>query len=39
MTANNLEPVGEPVIAGYNPPITPNFLKHNEILIEIDDPD
>ncbi len=21
--------------AGYNAPITPNFLKHNEILIEI----
>jgi hypothetical protein len=35
MAANNLVPVGESVIAGYNAPITPNFLKHNEILIEI----
>lgn len=27
---------GMPVIAGYDPPFTPWFLKHNEILIEID---
>ncbi len=27
--------IGEPVIAGYDPPILPWFLKHNEIMIEI----
>ena len=27
---------GMPVMAGYDPPFTPWFLKHNEILIEID---
>lgn len=26
---------GEPVIAGYDPPFTPWFLKHNEVMIEI----
>ncbi len=25
-----------PVVAGYNPPFTPWFLKHNEILIAVD---
>ena len=35
MAAKGLKPLGEPIVAGYNPPITPNFLKHNEILIEI----
>jgi len=25
-----------PVIAGYNPPFTPWFLKHNEVLIEVE---
>ncbi len=35
MQANNLRPQAEPVIAGYNAPITPNFLKHNEILIQL----
>lgn len=28
---------GEPVVAGYTPPITPWFLKHNEVLIEVDE--
>jgi hypothetical protein len=27
------KPAGPPVIAGYNPPFTPWFLKHNEVLI------
>jgi len=27
---------GLPVIAGYDPPFTPWFLKHNEIMIEIE---
>ena len=30
-----LEEKGEPAIAGYNPPFTPWFLKHNEVLIEV----
>jgi hypothetical protein len=28
-----LKPVGSPVIAGYNPPFTPWYKKHNEVLI------
>jgi len=35
MTENGFQAKGEPVIAGYNAPITPHFLKHNEILIEV----
>ena len=31
----NLQEMSPPVVAGYNPPITPWFLKHNEILIEV----
>jgi hypothetical protein len=27
---------GLPVVAGYDPPFTPWFLKHNEIMIEIE---
>jgi len=31
-----LKPVGsEPILARYNPPFVPGFLKHNEVLIEI----
>ncbi len=26
---------GDPLIAGYDPPFTPWFLKHNEVMIEI----
>ena len=33
--AQELEEKGQPIIAGYNPPLVPNFLKHNEILIEV----
>jgi len=29
-------PRGDAVIAGYDPPFTPWFLKHNEILIEVE---
>lgn len=28
---------GEPIVAGYDPPFTPWFLKHNEVMIEIKD--
>ena len=27
---------GQPIVAGYDPPFTPWFLKHNEILIQIE---
>jgi len=37
INAKGLEAIADPVIAGYNAPITPNFLKHNEILIQIQD--
>ena len=39
MEENDLQPAGDPVVAGYNAPITPNFLKHNEILIEVVNPE
>jgi hypothetical protein len=35
MIQNKLEANGEPIIAGYDPPFTPWFLKHNEIMIEV----
>ena len=31
-----LKEKGDPTIAGYDPPFTPWFLKHNEMMIEID---
>jgi hypothetical protein len=31
----NLEPQGEPIIANYDPPFTPSFLKRNEILVRL----
>jgi len=36
LKARGLCEVGLPVMAGYDPPFTPWFLKHNEILIEIE---
>jgi hypothetical protein len=33
LNKQGLKPTGSPVIAGYNPPFTPWFLKHNEVLI------
>jgi hypothetical protein len=35
MTNANLRAVGQPLWARYNPPITPWFLRRNEVLIEI----
>jgi hypothetical protein len=32
---NGFKEVGDPLIAGYDPPFTPWFLKHNEVMIEI----
>ena len=34
---SSLTEAGSPIVAGYNPPIVPWFLKHNEILIEVED--
>lgn len=36
MQKEGLKQSGEAVIAGYDPPFTPWFLKHNEILIQVD---
>jgi hypothetical protein len=36
LKSKELQEAGLPVVAGYDPPITPWFLKHNEILIEIE---
>jgi hypothetical protein len=32
---NGFKEIGDPLIAGYDPPWTPWFLKHNEIMIEV----
>lgn len=31
-----LRPLGEPVLAQYNSPMVPPFLRHNEILIDVE---
>lgn len=36
LRSKNIREVGLPVVAGYDPPFTPWFLKHNEIMIEIE---
>ena len=33
-----LEPVGEPVFARYDPPLTPWFLRRNEVLVQVERP-
>ncbi len=35
MRAAGLQPAGEPVLSRYNPPITPWFLRRNEIWIDL----
>jgi DNA gyrase inhibitor GyrI len=37
MNARDLSPAGPPTYAFYNPPFTPWFMRHNEILIPIGD--
>lgn len=32
---HDYEKAGQPVVAGYDPPFTPWFLKHNEIMIAV----
>ncbi len=34
-TNNRLAPLGEPIWARYNPPLTPWFLRRNEILLPV----
>jgi hypothetical protein len=33
-----LEPVGEPVFARYDPPLTPWLLRRNEVLVQVERP-
>jgi hypothetical protein len=35
MKSKNLEAIGKPQLARYNPPWTLPFLRRNEILLEI----
>jgi hypothetical protein len=34
--SNRLNPIGEPILARYNSPLTPWFLRRNEVLIPVD---
>ena len=36
MKSKDLTPVGDPVWARYNPPVTPWFLRRNEILVSVE---
>lgn len=38
IASRGLEPVGEPVWARYDPPFMPWFLRRNEVLIDVRDP-
>jgi hypothetical protein len=35
IAARNLEVAGEPILARYNPPFMPSFLRRNEVLIPV----
>ena len=35
MAARDLRAIGSPIIANYDPPITPSFLKRNEVMVRI----
>lgn len=36
LTAQNLTPVGAPVFAYYNDPLTPGFLRRNEVILNLE---
>jgi effector-binding domain-containing protein len=38
IAARNLEVAGEPILARYNPPFMPSFLRRNEVLIPVKRP-
>jgi hypothetical protein len=38
MAARGLEATGEPVLARYNPPFMPSFMRRNEVLIPVTRP-
>ena len=35
MAAENFPPIGEPLIANYDPPFTPPFLRRNEMMLQL----
>jgi len=35
MMRHDLSPIGSPVLAVYDPPWTPGFMRHNEVLIPL----
>jgi hypothetical protein len=38
VTDAGLTAIGEPWFARFDPPLTPSFLRHNEVLIEVEEP-
>lgn len=39
LRADGLTPIGEPAFARYNTAFTPGFLRRNEVLVEVEDPE
>lgn len=37
METRGVEAIGEPIVAGYDPPFTPPMMRRNEVLVRIDD--
>ncbi len=35
IAAEKLQPIGEPVMANYDPPFTPAFLRRNEVMMRV----
>jgi hypothetical protein len=39
LSADGRKPSGEPILARYNSPFTPWFMRRNEVIVELEWPD